>query len=94
MLYFTKFCKKNGNIWSKLGLNRPIIGLAYFYLAKIGISTLNFGKLVSNLLNLAEHCKAMTYLANMGAKDWNNPGWDKVGIEVTGLQLNPNFLPF
>ena len=26
-------------------------------------------------------------------KDWNGPGWDKVGIEFTGSQLDPNFLP-
>ena len=24
---------------------------------------------------------------------WNIPGWDRVGIEVTGFRLNPNFLP-
>ena len=27
------------------------------------------------------------------AKLWNGPGWDKVGIEFTGSQLDPNFLP-
>ena len=27
------------------------------------------------------------------AKVWNGPGWDKVGIEFTGSQQDPNFLP-
>ena len=27
------------------------------------------------------------------AKIWNGPGWDKVGIEFTESQLDPNFLP-
>ena len=28
-----------------------------------------------------------------GAKLWNRPGYDKVGIEFTGSQPDPNFLP-
>ena len=27
------------------------------------------------------------------AKVWNEPGWDKVGIEFNGSQPDPNFLP-
>ena len=27
------------------------------------------------------------------AKVWNGPSWDKVGIEFTGSQPDPNFLP-
>ena len=29
---------------------------------------------------------------NKKAKVWNISGWDRVGIEVTGSKLNPNFL--
>ena len=32
-------------------------------------------------------------LTQIVAKLWNRPSWDKVGIEFTGSQLDPNFLP-
>ena len=32
-------------------------------------------------------------LINSVAKLLNGPGWDKVGIEFTGSQPDPNFLP-
>ena len=32
-------------------------------------------------------------LPSQPAKVWNGPGWDKVGIEFTESQLDPNFLP-
>ena len=34
-------------------------------------------------------CLVFSFLA----KVWNGPGWDKVGIEFTGSQPDPNFLP-
>ena len=30
-------------------------------------------------------------MRDIGAKLWNGPGWDKVGIELTGSQLDPSF---
>ena len=33
------------------------------------------------------------FMKDILAKVWKGPGWDKVGIEFTGSQLDPNFLP-
>ena len=39
------------------------------------------------------NAKSLSDARPFPAKVWNGPGWDKVGIEFTGSQQDPNFLP-